>query len=218
MSDLGTLLPLIGARTRAHTPLELPSSGPRGAPEADPPRRAAVVVLVFGHKGVPSFLLIKRSPRGSFPGQWALPGGRLDTAETAVQAGLRELREETGVEGAASEVLGVLDDVPTAGRTVITPLVVGVDRPLHLRRNPAEVHSLHPIPLSRLTEPDVPRWRKTRDGESLLQMPLRRDMVVHAPTGAILWQFAQIALRGVPQEVAGLAQPAFLETSVPRFR
>jgi hypothetical protein len=40
-----------------------------------------------------------------------------------------------------------------------------------------------------------------------LQMPLRHDMVIHAPTGAILLQFAEVALRGRDTRVADLAQP-----------
>ena len=50
-------------------------------------------------------LLIKR---GTAPrlGQWSLPGGRMEWGETTVAAGLRELKEETGVE---AEILGLVD-------------------------------------------------------------------------------------------------------------
>jgi hypothetical protein len=52
-------------------------------------------------------------------------------------------------------------------------------------------------------------------------MPLRRGMVVHAPTGAILWQFRDVALLGRPRRTAGLAEPAFgtaqtVMTTLPR--
>ena len=52
-------------------------------------------------------LLIKR---GTAPrlGQWSLPGGRMELGETTMAAGLRELKEETGVD---AQILGLIDVV-----------------------------------------------------------------------------------------------------------
>ena len=44
-------------------------------------------------------------PRGK-PGIWALPKGKIDPGESAVEAAVREVREETGVEGSLVEKLG----------------------------------------------------------------------------------------------------------------
>lgn len=52
-------------------------------------------------------LLIKRG-RQPRMGEWSLPGGRIEPGERAVDAALRELREETGVE---AEILGLVDVV-----------------------------------------------------------------------------------------------------------
>lgn len=60
-------------------------------------------------------LLIRRG-RPPRQGEWSLPGGRIEPGERAVDAALRELREETGVE---AEVLGLVDVIdgvfPEAG-------------------------------------------------------------------------------------------------------
>jgi 8-oxo-dGTP diphosphatase len=52
-------------------------------------------------------LLIRRgkAPRA---GEWSLPGGRIEWGESAKDAALRELREETGV---SAELIGLVDVV-----------------------------------------------------------------------------------------------------------
>ncbi|TDD31471.1 CoA pyrophosphatase [Nonomuraea terrae] len=172
----------------------------RPVPPAEGVRRAAVTVCVLedGARS-PYVIVIKRAAAGRNAGQWALPGGRLDDGEEPLQAALRELAEETGVTGV--EVLGMLDDFVTDSGFVITPVVAygGRQEPVP---DPREVASVHSVPLERFLAPGVPRWR----GE-LLQMPLGPSIVIHAPTGAILWQFAEVALRGREQRVFDVAQP-----------
>ncbi|MET3719235.1 CoA pyrophosphatase [Arthrobacter sp. UYEF21] len=172
-------------------------------------RRAAVAVTAYPRSGSLHFLIIKRAARGSNAGQWALPGGRMDPGEDLVDTALRELREETGILASHDDVVGMLDDFPASRGIVITPVVVLLDEPQRPRRHPAEVASLHPLALEALTADGVPRWQPQPDGGQILQMPLRRGMVIHAPTGAILWQFADVVLRGHELRVAELAEPAF---------
>ena len=167
-------------------------------------RRAAVAVTLLDG---PRVLIAKRVPRGLNAGHWALPGGKVDPGEDAVTAALRELHEEAGLDLAPAAVAGLLDDVVTGSGFRITPVVVLAPPGARPVRNPAELASLHPVPLANLEADHVPRWATTPDGGPLLQMPLRHDMVIHAPTGAILLQFREVALRGRMLRIDELAQP-----------
>ena len=63
-----------------------------------------------------SVLLIRRGtpPR---QGEWSLPGGRIEPGERAVEAALRELGEETGIEAEITGLIDVVDGLfPEAGR------------------------------------------------------------------------------------------------------
>lgn len=61
-------------------------------------------------------LLIRRG-RPPRQGDWSLPGGRIEPGERAMDAALRELREETGVEAEITGLVDVVDGLfPEAGR------------------------------------------------------------------------------------------------------
>lgn len=200
-TTLASLVPLARDRLDRWQALEL--DRPEGI------RHAAVALALIDHEGAPHVLLIKRVRRGRNPGQWALPGGRVDPGETSAEAALRELREETGIACRPQGVLGRLDDIGTGSGHVITPWVVVCPPDAVMRRNPAEVDSLHLIPLRSLVAPGVPSWKDGKEGR-LLQMPLRHDMVIHAPTGAILWQFGEVVLRDRPLRLTDVAEPDFV--------
>lgn len=76
------------------------------------PRPTAGVVCFRGRE----ILLIKR---GTAPrlGQWSLPGGRIEWGETAAQAALRELAEETGVAAELAGLIDVVDGIMTSRET-----------------------------------------------------------------------------------------------------
>src|SRR5256885_7989424 len=124
-------------------------------------RPAAVsLVLVEGAEGA-EILLIKRAERPGDPwsGQIAFPGGRRDPRDRdLVGTAMRETREETGVELAAAERLGGLDDLaPRSTKlppVILRPFLVALPRRPVLTANAAASRSLWES-LTRLSHPDV---------------------------------------------------------------
>ena len=142
-------------------------------------------------------------------GQWALPGGRIESAETPEQAALRELHEEVGLELDMGAVLGRLDDYVTRSGFVITPVVVWAGAAREIRPNPAEVDSIHRIPIDEFLRPDAPMLAASDDPASpVLRMPVGTTWIA-APTAAVLYQFRELCIEGRATRVAHFEQPEF---------
>ncbi len=165
---------------------------------------------VAGTAGGPAVLLTRRAERlQAHAGQWALPGGRVEPGEEALDAARRELREELGLGLGPSDLLGVLDDYPTRSGYVITPFVFWGGADPHLAPDPREVRSLHRVSLRELCRPDSPRFVTIPESDRpVVQIPVGGDLI-HAPTGAVLLQFRRVAVEGVLERVAHYEQPVF---------
>lgn len=165
---------------------------------------------MVGVSGGAAFLLCRRASRlNKHAGQWALPGGRLDPGESPVEAALRELDEEVGVRLDPDSVVGWLDDYPTRSGYVITPIVLwaGADAPL--APSPDEVLAVYRIGLHALRDGETRFVSIPESDRPVVQVPLGQDLI-HAPTGAVLYQFRQVAMAGnVGERVDHLEQPLF---------
>ena len=64
-----------------------------------------IITIILRHG---KFLLVQRA-REPDQGKWAFPGGLIEVGETAAQAALRELAEETGIIAEAGKLLDVFD-------------------------------------------------------------------------------------------------------------
>jgi 8-oxo-dGTP pyrophosphatase MutT (NUDIX family) len=182
---------------------------PRVEEPADGLKAAAVAVCVVTQQDVPALLITRRAPTlRNHAGQWALPGGRRDEGESARDAALRELREETGVEVGPDAVLGVLDDYVTRSGYLMTPVVVwGGPVSPGMKGPESEVAQIHVIPLADFDVP--PRLLRIPESEApVIQLPLL-GRYVHAPTAAVIYQFCQAGLHGNMIRVAHFEQPLF---------
>jgi 8-oxo-dGTP pyrophosphatase MutT (NUDIX family) len=169
---------------------------------------ASVAVCILPATAGDVLLITRRAPGlRAHAGQWALPGGRRDEGETAIDGALRELAEEVGLELGPDSVLGLLDDYVTRSGYVMTPVVCWAGSTGHLAGSEAEVASLHEVPLADL---DVePRIVSIPESDApVIQLPLLGGYL-HAPTAAIVHQFCRIACRGEVHRVAHYEQPVF---------
>jgi len=78
------------------------------------------VVIRDGH------LLLVRRGRGRAAGSWSVPGGRVEVGETLAEAVLRELREETALEGVCGPLLGWVELIDDDGHVVVADFAVTV--------------------------------------------------------------------------------------------
>jgi 8-oxo-dGTP diphosphatase len=70
--------------------------------------------------------------RGQAPGEglWSIPGGRVQPGETLPEAVLRELREETGVDGLCGDLLGWVERIDEGHHLVILDFGVTTLEPM----------------------------------------------------------------------------------------
>ncbi len=188
-------------------------------------RRAAVAVTVVNvaddpgvygisgnenrHEHGAVILTRRASGLKNHAGQWSFPGGRIEQGESPEEAALRELKEEVGIQLGAEHIIGYLDDFTTRSGFVMTPVVLWGGPNLTLYPDPAEVRSVHRISIEELLREDAPILERIPESENpVLLMPVGNSWIA-TPTGAILYQFREVAILGKLTRVAHFEQPYF---------
>jgi 8-oxo-dGTP pyrophosphatase MutT (NUDIX family) len=173
-------------------------------------RAAVALVMVEAATELETSLLLTLRASGlrAHSNQWAPPGGRCDPGETPVQAAIRELHEELGLQLTRDDVVGVLDDYPTRSGYLITPVVMWAHDRVQLMPNPDEVASVHRIALSQIARPQAFDFVAIPESDRRLIRYSHFGHFIHAPTAALIYQFSEV-LAGRTTRVAELEQPVF---------
>ena len=170
-------------------------------------KRAAVTIALVEAGDVTDetalLLTLRAADLRAHSGQWALPGGRCDEGETPVEAALRELHEELGLELGPEDVLGLLDDYPTRSGYLITPVVVWAGASAGLSPSPEEVASVHRIGLADIEQADAFDFTAIPESTRRVIRFRHAGRFIHAPTAALIYQFREV-LAGRATRVAEL--------------
>lgn len=128
----------------AHIAARLQTHPPQPAGQG---QTSAVLALVAGDRLI---LEVRAAQLHSQPGEICLPGGRVESEETPLQAALRETREELGIPQAAIEPVGTLGVLLHSDRRVVYALLAHCEPALldALSPSPAEVGEVFAVPLA----------------------------------------------------------------------
>src|SRR6266849_361964 len=184
---------------------------PAGEPALALKRAAVAIALTEADDaagGTAVLLTLRAAGLRAHRSQWALPGGRCDEGETPVEAALRELHEELGLQLGPDDVLGLLDDYPTRSGYLITPVVVWAATGAGISPNPAEVASVHRIALDQIEQAAAFDFVTIPQSTGRVLRFRHAGRFIHAPTAALIYQFREV-LAGRDTRVAELEQPVF---------
>jgi 8-oxo-dGTP pyrophosphatase MutT (NUDIX family) len=178
----------------------IPTSAP-GIPAA-----VALVVMHDAHGRACMPMFVRAAGLSRHPGQFALPGGKVDQGEGAATAAIRELSEELGLQVEDGAVLGLLDDFDTQSGFTITPVVIwGGATVANLDPSRHEVAQLFLLTMPDLRSAVAGATRGASE-DFCLELPWA---AIYAPTAAILYQFSEVALDGRSTRVNDYYQPPF---------
>ena len=172
------------------------SSRERRVIEHPPFSHAAVLVPLF-KKGKDCHLLFtKRSEEVKYhKGEISFPGGVVDEDDSElISTALREAFEEIGLKESDVQMIGLLDDIVTITKFIVTPIVGLFPYPYPFKVSVAEIAELIEVPLSFLldencfSEREIPRGGR----EEVIYNYQYGDHNIWGATARILKQFLDL--------------------------
>lgn len=184
----------VRAATRSITAGELSRYVP--PPGSDPREGAVLMLFGEGPEGRDLLLTERAHHMRSHPGQISFPGGKLDPTDASpTAAALREAQEETGLDPAGVDVFATLPAlyVPPSG-FVVTPVLGWWREPSPVSVvDPAEVASVHRIPLGELLDP-ANRLHLRHPGTGYVGPAFRvRSLLIWGFTAGLLSRLLQLS-------------------------
>lgn len=154
-------------------------------------RRASHAGLAVPAPAVDLLFVERAASLNHHPGQIAFPGGRIDPGDAGpIAAALREGAEETGLDPAGVDVVGVLDDLPLpVSNHVVTPVLAWWETPCAVSvMDPGESAAVFRVPVATLLDPENRRTAVVRRGPRVFDSPafLVEDRIVWGFTGLVL--------------------------------
>ncbi len=157
-------------------------------------KHSSVLLLLFPEKEELTICLIKRPQHmKNHAGQIALPGGRIEKGETALETALRETNEEIGIDTSNIEILGKLSElfVEVSG-FIIHPFVGWLPQKPDFKMNSNEVEKILLFPLTQfLSCPDEVELETVR-GKLKVPCVLFESEIIWGATAMLLSEFTDI--------------------------
>ena len=155
-----------------------------GSTPASEFRNAAVLIPLFLREDVVHVVLTKRTEHvRTHQGQVSFPGGAWEEGDASLlSTALREAHEEVGLDPRDAEILGVLQDIPTAvSGFIVRPFVSAIPHPYEFVQDVAEVAGLLSPPLEIFADASRRREQiRERDG-------IRYPIYYYEVEGEMVW-------------------------------
>lgn len=139
-------------------------------------------------------------------GQITFPGGAYEEKDgTLTNTALREAAEEIGLEPAAVEILGELDDASTVtSMFIISPFVAGIPWPYPFQADRAETREIIEVPIPALLDKDCLRHVEEMIGDEKVTVLAYhyQGHIIWGATYRILSQFLEIWDKAVKDAVS----------------
>lgn len=185
---------------------------PQGYSSKLPVRRSAVLILFGALDRVLAdsaativapdldVLLMRRSSKlRHHAGQISFPGGGVEPQDDGpISTALREAQEETGLDPAGVEVLGILPEVNVAvSNNLVTPVVGWWTKPTAVEADNSESVEVFRAPVAEMLDPSARGTSVVTRGTSTF----RGKAFVLQPQGHIVWGFTGIMLANIFEQV-----------------